>query len=271
MFSCFNVFMFRPYKYIKAEKTEKVSKAKRVSVRLPVGEFRQWGSAVLIVSGLFLITQQIVWPLLTTPRAQQPLLKPTSPEVLAKATETEKGGIKVEFEFEFTELKRQPESNHESGVVKPKVGTVPKNTIPTVFYISIPKLGIERAEVETNSENLSPDERLGHYSGSALPGEVGNTFIYGHSVSPMFFNPKDYKTIFTTLEKLEKGDQFTVEFGERFLKYVVEDSLVLDPEDVRPLESPAPPFLKKSYLTLMTCVPMGVGTDRLLVQARLVP
>lgn len=264
--------MFKPYKYTKQKVSEKNDNKNTDTWELkihiePLGIDRKWfASTILVVSGLFLVGGQIVWPLLTTPRAQQPLLKPTSPEVLAQATETEKGGIKVEFEFEFSELKRRPES----GVVEPKLGTVPTNIVPTVFYISIPKLGIERAEVEANSNNLSPDERLGHYAGSALPGEVGNTFIYGHSATPMFFDPTNYRTIFSTLDRLKEGDEIVVEFGEKVYKYVVEKSVVLNPKDVSPLEPIAPAFLRQSYLTLMTCVPPGIRTKRLLVQARLV-
>ena len=269
--------MFRPYKYKKEEVSEKPNnKGNDVwEVRIhiePLGiDRKRLLSTVFVISGLFLITGQVIWPLLTTPRAQQPLLKPAAPEVLAGAIETERRGIKVEFEFEFTEL-RQENKKTPKQTLRVATGQAKKQeNTPEIFYITIPKLGIEKAEVDTNSKNLKPDERLGHYAGSALPGEVGNTFIYGHSVSPMFFNPKDYKTIFTTLDKLEKGDRFTVEFGEKDLKYVVEESVVLAPEDVSPLDTIAPAFLNQSYLTLMTCVPPGLNTDRLLVQAKLIP
>jgi len=249
--------MFRPYKYVKGAPS-KIRRSSEIVIHLPRPKFpvaairtclpagRKGASVFLIVGGVFLIGNQIVMPWLTTPPAQKPLLKPLAPQVLAEANTI------VEFEFEFNEL-RQEHKN-----------------IPEIFYLTIPKLGIERAEVETNSENLSPDERLGHYSRSALPGEVGNTFIYGHSVLPAFFDPKNYRAIFSTLDTLEEGDKFTVEFGERSFLYVVEKATVLRPEDVHPLEPVAPASLKESYLTLMTCVPPGVRTNRLLVQAKLI-
>ena len=250
--------MFRPYRYIKDE-FNKVENPSEIVINLPKPKFpaavvRKGASVLLVVGGVFLIGNQIVLPWLTTPPAQEPLLKPLAPQVLAEANTI------VEFEFEFNELRqdariREPDSSKE---------------IPEIFYLSISKLGIERAEVGTNSESLSPDERLGHYPGSALPGEVGNAFIYGHSVLPMFYDPKNYRTIFSTLDKLEKGDKVAVEFGEKVVEYEVESWVTLNPEDVRPLESVSPSFLRDSYLTLMTCVPMGVGTNRLLVQARLV-
>ena len=256
--------MFRPYRYIKDE-SKKVENPSEIVINLPKPKFpaaaiRKGVSVLLVVGGVFLIGNQIVMPWLATPPAQEPLLKPLAPQVLAEANTI------VEFEFEFSEL-QQPS---ESGVVGSRMGTVPNYVVPTVFYISIPKLGIERAEVDTNSESLSPDERLGHYPGSALPGEVGNSFIYGHSVLPMFYDPKNYRTIFSTLDKLEKGDKVAVEFGERVFEYEVESWVTLNPEDVKPLEPIAPTFLRESYLTLMTCIPMGVGTNRLLVQAKLV-
>lgn len=261
--------MFKPYKYIKQEVSEKPDNKGcdvwevRIHIE-PLGlEFRRLASTVMVVSGLFLITQQIIWPLLTTPRAEKPILRPTSSEVAGVHSE----GVKVEFEFEFTELRREREDDNT--VVGGVPGTVPGNSLPKVFHISVPELGIERAEVETNSSNLKPDERLGHYAGSALPGEVGNTFIYGHSAAPMFYDPKNYRTIFSTLDKLEEGDEIAVEFGEKRFKYVVEKLVVLSPKDVKPLEPIAPAFLRQSYLTLMTCVPPGIRTNRLLVQARL--
>lgn len=255
---CFLVFMFRPYKYIK-EEPQKVKAPSEIVIRLPKPKFlaaavRKGASILLVAGGGFLITSQLLLPWLTTPPAQEPLLKPAGPQVLAET------GTVVEFEFEFSELQREHKN----------IETSKHKNIPEMFYLTIPKLGIERAEVDTNSESLSPDERLGHYPGSALPGEVGNPFIYGHSVLPMFYDPKNYRTIFSTLDELEEGDRIVVELGKRSFMYLVEKSVVLAPEDVRPLESPTPPFLRESYLTLMTCVPPGVRTNRLLVRAKLV-
>ncbi len=251
--------MFRPYKYIKKEPLKVKETSEEIVIRLPkpkipMVKFRKLTSAALIAGGIFLLTNQIVLPLLTAPPAQKPLLKPTAPSVAGARS---KG---IEVGFEFTELQQEHKN----------IKTRKQGNTPNIFYLTIPKLGIERAEVETNSQNLSPDERLGHYLGSALPGEVGNTFIYGHSVLPMFYDPKNYRTIFSTLDKLEKGDEISVEFGEQHFKYLVEKSVVLKPEDVKPLEPIALEFLRQPSLTLMTCVPMGLGTNRLLVQAKLV-
>jgi len=157
--------------------------------KFPVAAFRKGVSFLLVGGGVFVVANQLLLPWLTTPPAQEPLLRPTASQVLAEADTI------VEFEFEFNELRQE----HKIEKTKKQQNT------PDIFYLTIPKLGIEKAEVDTNSESLSPDERLGHYPGSALPGEVGNTFIYGHSVLPMFYDPTNYRTIFSTLDKLEKA------------------------------------------------------------------
>ena len=65
----------------------------------------------------------------------------------------------------------------------------------TKFYtVSIPQLKIDKASVEVSGEDLS--KNLVQYPGTALPGKSGKTVIFGHSVLPQFFNPKNYLTIF---------------------------------------------------------------------------
>ena len=132
------------------------------------------------------------------------------------------------------------------------------------------QLGIKDAVTETNSLSLSPDLSLGHYRGSGLPGEVGNAFIYGHSVLPCFYNPKNYKTIFSTLHQLEIGDEFTIEYNNKTYTYKVEQKKILKPDEVDPLAGYKPKYLNESTVTLMTCSPPGTKINRLLVNAVLV-
>ncbi len=166
-------------------------------------------------------------------------------------------------EFSFTEftktmgkIKNKP-VQHSASVV---------NSTPKVFYISIPKLKIKDAKVETDSTNLSPDHILGHYKGTSYPGELGNSLVYGHSVLSVFYNPKNYKTIFSTLPNLVEGDTFTVVYSDKELEYRVVKKLTLKPEDVD-VYDPNPALLPKSSstVTFLTCVPPGSKTYRLLV------
>lgn len=134
----------------------------------------------------------------------------------------------------------------------------------THYALSIPKLKIEKAIVEVGGEDLM--ESLIQYPGTALPGQYGNAVIFGHSVLPQFFNPKNYKTIFSTLPTLKKGDEILVDFDGILYRYEVVSLHEVLPENVSVLEQ----HYNAEYLTLITCVPPGTYLRRLVVTARLV-
>jgi len=138
-----------------------------------------------------------------------------------------------------------------------------RETNEETFEISIPKLGIYGAQVQIDSPNLNPTEMLGHYKGTALPGEVGNSFVYGHSSIPFLYNPLNYKTIFTTLAqgKLSKGDRIIVQMEDKVFNYIVKMQKELLPKEVDPYKVYYPSLYNKSTLTLMTCSPPGT-TDK---------
>lgn len=131
------------------------------------------------------------------------------------------------------------------------------------YSFSIPKLGIKEAKVVIGMEDLK--KSLIQYPGTALPGKFGNTVIFGHSVLPQFFNPKNYVSIFSTLPTLRVGDEILVEYGEIEYKYLVEQMIEVPPNDISILAQ----RYDDSYLTLITCVPPGTYLRRLIVRARL--
>lgn len=137
--------------------------------------------------------------------------------------------------------------------------------VPAYFYLSIPKLDIQKALVETNAKDLDPNDALGHYPKSALPGEAGNVFIFGHSVLPIFYNPKNYKSIFSTLDKLQPGDEIIINYNNLDYVYLVEGRKILKPSEVDPLAEIKPRYLNEQTVTLMTCYPFGSKTLRYLV------
>lgn len=134
----------------------------------------------------------------------------------------------------------------------------------THYTISIPKLKINEATVQIGGKDLM--RSLIHYSGTALPGQYGNAVIYGHSVLPTFYNPKNYRTIFSTLPTLEKGDEIYVNFDGIDYLYRIFDMFEVTPDDVSVLEQ----RYDGEYLSLITCVPPGTYIRRLIVKARLV-
>ncbi|MFA6981631.1 MAG: sortase [Patescibacteria group bacterium] len=204
----------------------------------------------LFCVGTLLLATQVVIPVILI-KGNDEVKSPVTSSVLGIAS-----GFR---DFEFTELEESTEVVEE------------KATVPETFYLSVPELGIEDAVVETNSPSLNPDLRLGHYKGSALPGEVGNTFIYGHSVLRWFYNPRNYKAIFSTLDTLDIGDAFYITYNNEKIQYKVSKIQYLDPNEVNPLANVSPKFLNESTATLMTCAPPGTKIKRLLVSGVMVP
>ncbi len=68
--------------------------------------------------------------------------------------------------------------------------------------------------------------------------------------------------MFTDLDKLQMGDQFTLHILDRDLTYQVDQILVTEPEDTSALQI----VEGKDYVTLYTCTPYGINTHRLLVR-----
>ena len=141
----------------------------------------------------------------------------------------------------------------------------PHGKRPKAFLISIPRLKVKDATVKV--DNLNFYQNLSHFPGSALPGEVGNSFITGHSVLPQFFDPENYKTIFTKLSDLEVGDDIFAKVGDKTYHYTVQYSKIVDPHDMSVL---SPIAANSQNLTLMTCVPPGTSTKRLVVITSLI-
>ncbi|MCX7955688.1 MAG: class D sortase [Patescibacteria group bacterium] len=131
------------------------------------------------------------------------------------------------------------------------------------YFLSIPKLNIMDAKVIVGSDDLS--KSLVHYIPETLPGEYGNVVILGHSTLPQLYNVKDYKTIFTFLPSIEKGDLIKIKINDIEYEYIVYDMFVVNPQDVWVLNQQK----DNSYLTLITCVPPGTYLKRLVVKAKL--
>ena len=162
-------------------------------------------------------------------------------------------------------------SRNLSGTVAGTKSYIPEYKLPRRnFYLTIPALSLTEVKVTANVNSNKEQvyfpvlkESIAHYEGSALPGEAGNVFLYGHSVLPQFFDKKNYLTIFSRLPDLEVGDEITARDGENKFRYVVFDKKVVDPSQIEYV-NPQP----YDTLTLMTCVPPGLTTKRLLVFAR---
>lgn len=131
------------------------------------------------------------------------------------------------------------------------------------YYLSIPKLKVKDATVIIGSSDLK--KSLIQYPQTALPGQLGNTVIFGHSVLPQFFNPKSYVSIFATLHTLEIGDEISINYDGSQYKYIVSEMYEIKPTDFSVLDQ----RFDEKVITLITCSPPGTYLRRLVVKAEL--
>lgn len=140
------------------------------------------------------------------------------------------------------------------------------------MYITIDSIGIQRIKISSNIESV--DEKVynqflksgvAHFKGTPLPGDGGNSFVYGHSAVEAFFSRhKDYpETIFSRLDGIDIGQKVVIERDEQNLEYIVRNKKIVTPEDFTVLQTTQ----NKETITLMTCWPLGIGTKRLIVVA----
>lgn len=128
-------------------------------------------------------------------------------------------------------------------------------------YIEIPKISVSLPIYHgTGEEVLS--KGAGHLQGSALPvgGENTHCVISAHRGLPS-------AAMFTDLDQLEIGDHFYISVLNETLCYEVDQILVVEPEDTSALDVAE----GMDLVTLVTCTPYGVNTQRLLVRGHRVP
>lgn len=133
----------------------------------------------------------------------------------------------------------------------------------THFSLSIPKQKLEDIAIEVNGSNLKKNAI--HYPGTALPGEYGNSVIFGHSALPQFFRPQDPLTIFNPLTKVSIGDLIEIRFDGIDYSYTVKKIAEVEPSQIEVLSQD----FSRRELTLITCVPLGTYWHRLVVKAEL--
>lgn len=132
--------------------------------------------------------------------------------------------------------------------------------------IIIPKINLEAPVVydEPTIEDKAVEKALErgvlHYATTPNPGEQGNAVIFGHSSSNIF-NKGKYKFAFMLLKSLEVGDTFIVQKDGKRYVYKVYDKHVTSPSDLSVLA----PNDRKATVTLITCDPPGLSTNRLIV------
>ena len=127
--------------------------------------------------------------------------------------------------------------------------------------VEIPKIDVELPIYHTTDEEIL-QIGAGHLEGSSLPvgGESTHAVISAHRGLPS-------ATLFTDLDKLEEGDHFLLHILDDTLAYEVDAINVVEPDETELLSV----VEGEDLVTLLTCTPYGVNTQRLLVRGHRVP
>lgn len=135
--------------------------------------------------------------------------------------------------------------------------------------IIIPKINIEapvvydEPSVDEKAIQKALERGVVHYAITPEPGELGNAVIVGHSSSNIL-NSGKYKFAFLLLKSLDNGDTFIIHKDKKRYVYKVFNKFVTNPQDTSVLN---PTEGRKAIVTLVTCDPPGLSTNRLIIQA----
>jgi LPXTG-site transpeptidase (sortase) family protein len=128
--------------------------------------------------------------------------------------------------------------------------------IPAFGMIEIPKIGLVHPIFEGFDESQihwGP----GHWPGSALPGQPGNTVFAGHRVT--------HTRPFLDIDLLAPGDQITFRTNEGTAVYAVTEHLIVTP-DATWIAQPTP----EASVTLFACHPKRSAKQRYVVRGKLI-
>lgn len=243
------------YQFIKAPPTT-TAQSHHASAAVPKARAQRTRSVIsyLFMLGGFMILSWALWPIVSFMLISAPqFTSVVSPVQDGYAVSAASGGDVVNNGPDYTNANVWFPTSPQKKIV----------SNVTAYTLSIPKVKIVDALVRISGDDLN--RSLIHYGGTSLPGDYGTAVIFGHSVLPQFYNPNNYKAIFSTLPTLKLGDEIFVRLDEVEYRYVVYEMIVTEASDLAPLAQ----RFDDSYVTLITCVPPGTYWKRLNVRARL--
>lgn len=126
-----------------------------------------------------------------------------------------------------------------------------------IGYIEIPSINVYLPIYHGDLDNVL-DKGSAHMKGTSFPigGTGTHAVISAHSGYPR-------QKFFDDIDKLEKGDTFSITVLNKKLEYKVTEINIVKPTDT----SHTRVQKRKDLVTLVTCYPYGVNTHRLLVIA----
>ncbi len=127
-----------------------------------------------------------------------------------------------------------------------------------IGYITIDRIDVKLPVYHGTSDAVL-NVAVGHLEGTSLPvgGKSTHCVLSAHRGLPG-------ATLFSELDKLQEGDEFTITVLDRVLVYEVFNISVIEPSEVESLYVTE----GEDLCTLLTCTPYGINTHRLLVTGR---
>lgn len=158
-----------------------------------------------------------------------------------------------------------------SGYTRPKYEEAPAHLRPLLqSYASIPTptvapqhgVRIQIPAISVDAPIVQGDgwaqlkKGVAQHIGTANPGERGNMVLSGHN--------DVYGEVFRYLDRLKAGDEITIYTFSRTYTYVVEGWILVEPSQVEVMAQTS-----DETLTLISCYPYLIDTQRIVVKARL--
>lgn len=234
------------------------SRATRQSKPVPSWRARLLTLVEILALGGFVVAAILWWR-----ETQATNLEPVAPIVLDDATNESSGSAGPEI------LPGNPTPPGEEGAIPPQyqawiqpqesVNSIPITDLseqrPT--RIVIPRINVD-APIVPGVDWEALKQGVGHYPGTGNPGQRGNLVLSAHN--------DVFGEIFRYLEQLEPGDTFTVyDANQTGYEYVVRTRRIVEPTEVSVLANSPEPIV-----TLITCHPYLIDSERLVLQAELV-
>ncbi|MFL0269138.1 class D sortase [Candidatus Clostridium radicumherbarum] len=125
-----------------------------------------------------------------------------------------------------------------------------------IGIMKIPKINLKVA-IGEGVDNNTLKYAVGHFIGTAMPGEKGNFSVAGH-------RSYTYSEYFNRLDELKEGDEIIVQSKKGEFTYKIYEKEVVEPTEVSVLNS-----TKDATITLVTCTPIRIATHRLIIKGKL--
>lgn len=175
--------------------------------------------------------------------------------ITERDVEMEKANAYNQRLFDIGDIRRA-KAKFTSGDLKEYSSILNLHNDGVMGVLKIPKINVELA-IYHGTEGPELSVGVGHMEYTSFPtGKVNSHMaICGHTALAT-------ARLLTDLDQMKKGDEFFITVvGEKF-KYKVDSIKVVKPENLECLNI----IEGKEYVSLITCTPPGVGTERLIVR-----